>query len=286
MTPRFLFLPALALALVLTGCDAVGDTSSSATAEDLEDAAGAIAEAVALDAGGALDDAASMSVALGTDASLSGDGDDMPDRPGCDASRTYDDSGTWNVSIACERGNPDGRFYHAFAREATWRFLDADGNPQEGARGATTIEHDLLSGTGTHLTPRASAVLESLTSSITIETAGEDLVTVNGTYDRDGIHTVFGRGEAQREVDFDLSLTMEDITGPRGRRDRWAGAVSGTLSGVYTATVTATAPNGDTRTREVEREFTVTFPNEAERRARIAVGDRVYDADPVTGELL
>lgn len=284
MTTRFL-LPALALALVLTGCDAAGTLDDSANADDLEDAAGAIAQSVALDAGGALDDAASMSAALTTSNSLGGD--DVPDRPGCDGERTYDDSGTWNVSISCERGNPDGLFYHAFAREATWRFLDADGNPQQSPRGASVIEHDILSGTGTHLTPRASAILESLASDMTITAVSDDLVSVDGTYDRDGVHTVFGRGEAQREVDYALSLELDELTGPRGRRDRWGRAVSGSISGVYTATVTVTLPNGETRTREIERTFTITFPTDGARQiARVTIGGRTYDADPVTGELL
>lgn len=284
MTLRFL-LPALALALVLSACDAVGDTSD-ATADDLEDAADAIAQAVALDAGGALDDAATAASALVPASSLSG-GDDLPGRPGCDGERTYDDSGTWTVSIACERGRPDGLFYHAFARESTWRFLDDTGAPQQSPRGATTIEHEILSGTGTHLTPRASALLEALTADLTITAVSDELASVDGTYDRDGVHTVYGRGDAQREVDYTLSLTLDEVTGPRGRRDRWAGAVSGTITGLYTATVTSTSPSGETRTRDVERSFTITFPTEGGRhRARIALGGRSFDADPSTGELL
>lgn len=285
MTSR-LFLPALALALVLTGCDTVGDSTDSLLPEDLEDAAGAIAQAVALDAGGALDDAATLASTFATEA-VAKDGDSVPGRPGCESDRTYDDSGTWNVSISCERGNPEGRFYHAFSREATWRFLDADGNPQEGRQGAVTVEHEILSGTGTHITPRSSAALESLTSDLTMTATGDNLVSTSGTASRSGVHTVFGRGDAQREVDYALTLDLEEVTGPP-RRDRWAGAVSGSISGVYTATVTVTSPSGETRTREIDRSFTVTFPSDGttNRRTRILIGGQRYEASPSTGELL
>ena len=170
MTSRFLT-AAAALALLLTGCDAATDLDALAS-EDVEDAAAAIAESVALDAGGALDDAASMAAALTTDAAVSGDG--VPNRPGCQGDRVYTDAGTWLVSISCERGNPDGLFYHSFARETTWRFLDVEGTPQETPFGATTIEHDVISGTGRHLTPRFSSELESLTSDLTIRAVSDD----------------------------------------------------------------------------------------------------------------
>lgn len=283
MTSRFLT-AAAALALLLTGCDAATDLDALAS-EDVEDAAAAIAESVALDAGGALDDAASMAAALTTDAAVSGDG--VPNRPGCQGDRVYTDAGTWLVSISCERGNPDGLFYHSFARETTWRFLDVEGTPQETPFGATTIEHDVISGTGRHLTPRFSSELESLTSDLTIRAVSDDLASVDGTYERDGVHAVYGRGDAEREVDYALSLDLDEVTGPRGRRDRWAGAVSGTITGLYTATVTASTPGGETRTREVEREFTITFTDAgAQRVARVTIDGQTFDADPASGELL
>ena len=273
MTAR-LFLPALALALILSGCDAT-DTVDVSDLTDLEDAAAVIAQSVSLDAGGVLSDASEAAKRFESDSGPAG----------CTTERDYDDSGTWNVSVACERGNPDGRFYHTFAREATYRFLDADGQPQETPRGAQTLEHSILSGSGTHLTPRASAVLSSLTADYIVTRADSGMATVNGASDRAGIQTVYGRREAQREVDYALSLELDDVTGPRARRADWRGAVSGTVTGVYTATITLTAPGGETRTREVARDFTITFPNGG-RRARIAMGGQTFDADPATGELL
>ena len=276
MTPR-LFLPALALALILTGCDASGPADNATDLTDIEDAAGVIAQSLSLDAGGVLDDASDAAKQLDSDS----------DRIGCDGERAFDDSGTWNVSIACERGNPDGRFYHTFAREMTFRFLDADGQPQENPRGAQTVEHSILSGSGTHLRPRSSAVLSSLTSDFVVTRLEDGMASVSGSSDRAGIRTVYGREDAQREVDYAVSLELDEVTGPRARRANWAGAISGTVSGVYTATVTVTAPNGETRSRDVERTFTITFPSEnSGRRARVAIGGRTFDADPATGELL
>ena len=284
MTSR-LFLPALALALALTGCDAASDPIDSATGDDLADAAVAIGEAVSLNAGGLLDDAASLA-ALATPTAAKAA---HPDRPGCEGNRTFDDAGTWTSTLACERGNPDGRFYASFARTTTHRFLDADGSPQQNPAGASSVEFAILNGEGTRRTPRHEHVLESLGASALVTDLDTDLVTVNGTYDRDGVNTFTGRNGGTREVDFALSLTATDVQGPRrgdDRRDRWAHAVAGTLSGLYTATITTTSPDGTTRVREVERTFTVTFPDEGgQRQARIAMGGQQFDADPATGAL-
>ena len=100
------------------------------------------------------------------------------------------------------------------------RSLEVEGTPQETPFGATTIEHDVISGTGRHLTPRFSSELESLTSDLTIRAVSDDLASVDGTYERDGVHAVYGRGDAEREVDYALSLDLDEVTGPRGRRDR------------------------------------------------------------------
>lgn len=281
--PVRLLLPALALALVLTGCDAVSTGSDAVTGDDLEDAAGAIATAVAMDGGGALDDASAAAL-LTADASKSGD----DTRPGCTGDRTYDEAASlWRSTISCERGNPDGRFYHTFSRTTTHQFFDASGTPQQSPQDAASVAFTILDGTGEHLTPRASAVLSDLGASLDIVRLDDEMVSVDGVYDREGVHTVYGRGDAEREVDYSLSLDLDEVTGPRRVRNRWASAVSGSISGVYTATVTVTTPGGETRTRDIDRSFTITFPTDGNaRRARIAIGGRTFDADPVTGELL
>lgn len=282
MRSRFFLLPALVLAFA--GCDSGADLSDDATAAlDLEDAADAIAQSVALDAGGALDDASDLALLTGDAVSFASGGN--ADRPGCTGSRDYDDSGTWTVQFDCERGDREGQFYAAFSRTTTYRFLDASGVPQQQPAGAASVEFAILSGSGDYLTPRASAVLTDLGASLDLVRVDDDMVSVDGVYEREGVRTTFGRGEASREIDYSLSLDLDDVTGPRARRDQWSGAVSGTISGIYSAAITSTTASGDTRTREVERSFTVTFPNEGgRRRARIAIGGRTFDADPATGE--
>ena len=281
MTSR-LALPALALALALTGCDATGDTSTPATSSDVSDAAATIASAVALDGGGALDDAASVAALTTASADKAAR---LDDRPGCTGERVFDEgTSTWLSTLSCERGNPEGLFYHAFSRSTTHRFLDEAGEPLPGPEGAAAVEFSIVDGEGEHLTPRASYELDDLGANLDVVRLGDGNVSVDGIYEREGVRTFFGRGEAEREVDYALSLDLDEVTGPAGRRDRWAGAVSGSVSGVYTATVTATGPGGETNVREVERTFTVTFP--VEGRARIAIGGRTFDVNTSTGEVL
>lgn len=246
--PFRLLLPALALGLVLSGCDAASTGPDAVAGDDIEDAAGAIADAVAMDGGGALDDASAAAL-------LTGDvtkGDDT--RPGCTGDRTYDEAASlWRSTISCERGNPDGRFYHAFSRTTTHQFLGADGTPQQSPEDAASVAFTIVEGSGQHLTPRASAVLDDLGASFDIVRLDDDMVSVDGVYEREGVRTVYGRGDAEREVDYALSLNLDEVTGPRRTRNRWASAVSGSISGLYTATVSVTTPGGETSTREVER---------------------------------
>ena len=269
----------LAFALVLAACDS---TAPSAVADaDLDDAAVVLASAVAIDGGGLLEDAAAAA-ALST--APDGAARHPADRLGCAVTRVYDGSGTWNASVDCERGNPDGRFYASFERTSTYRFLGAEGQPQEERRGAVTIEHAVLSGASLFRTPRATHELISLTTDLAVDDVQSDLVTVNGTVQRAASSALSGpRGE--RTLDYQLDATLTDVQGPRSAARRWRAAVDGTVSGTLQATITRTPAGGETSTVVIDQAFEITFPVVAsgDRIAQIVIGGRRYRADVDSG---
>lgn len=279
-TPRILALGAAVLAL--SACDATGPDDLSDA--DLDDAAAIVASALALDGGGVLEDAAAgaslAAAASGTGRSAG------PDRPGCDHDRSYDEAAAlWTVTTDCERGDPNGPFYAAFARTATYQFLDADGAAQRGREGAAGIEYDVLSGTSRFQAPRGVHALTSLGADLSIRALDDDLASVSGTYERAATDTLRGaRGE--RTIAYTLALTLDDVQGPKSRVRRWRTAVAGTITGSLQATITRTPAGGETSTVDVDREFTVTFSDAgAERVAEIRIGGRRYRADVDTGEV-
>ena len=269
---------AAALALSLAACDAAGPDSTA----DLDDAAVVVAQAIALDAGGALEDAAAAAslVAPAADARQPGD------RRGCARDRAFDaDAVLWTVTADCERGDPDGRFYAAFARTATYRFFDADGAPQRQRDGAAAVDYDVLSGTTRVQSPRGVHAVTALAVDLSVTDLDGDLVTVDGTIRRSVADTLRGR-RGERTWTGTLSLALDGVQGPRSLTRRWRTAVDGTITGTLVGTRTQTPAGGETETREVDRSFTVTFPTKGRGRvAEIAIGGKRYRADVETGEV-
>ncbi len=281
---RFIRPTLLLLTLALGACDAVG-AGDEVSAEDLYDAAVVVASAVALDAGGVLEDAAAgASFALAADASGRTAG---PGRPGCDNARTFDaDATLWTVTIDCERGDPEGRFYASFERVATYRFVDAAGAAQERPAGAASLDYDVLSGTSLFRSPHGVHALTALGADLSVTDLDQDLVTVNGSYQRAATDTLRGPG-GERTVAYDLALTLDDVQGPKGTARRWRSAVGGTITGTLHATITRTPVGGPSTQRTVDQEFTITFPADGsgDRVAQIALGGHRYRADVETGEI-
>lgn len=278
-------LPFVALALVLAACDATDTAGSTLSDADFDDAATAVASALALDAGGLLEDAAaSASLAAPADGTARHAG---PQRPGCRADRTYDEAdGLWTAVFDCERGDPDGRFYASFERTATYQFLGADGQPQAEREGAVSAEYAVLSASNLFRSPRGVHALQSLTSGFTVTDLDTDLVTVNGTVQRAATDTLRGpRGE--RTVAYTLDATLDDLRGPRAAARHWRRAVEGTISGTLQATLTRTPTGGPSSMVEIDEAFTISFPVTAsgDRVAQIVLGGRPYRADIDTGEV-
>ncbi len=273
------FALAAALAFSLAACDAAGPDAALATA-DLDDAAVVIAQAIALDAGGALEDAAAAAslVAPADGARQSGD------RPGCARDRAFDaDAVLWTVTASCERGDPDGRFYASFARTSTYQFFGADGQAQRERDGAAAADYAVLSGTSRVQSPRGVHALTALAVDLSVTDLDGDLVTVDGTTSRSVADTLRGR-RGERTWTGTLDLALDGVQGPRSVTRRWRTAVAGTITGSLVGTRTRTPAGGETETREIDRSFTVTFPTDG-RGAEIAVGGKRYRADIETGEV-
>lgn len=277
-------LAALVLAVGLAGCDASSDPGTAGpAAADTEDAALVVARALALDGGGVLEDAAAAVSVVGRSAATRPpDGrPPFPTRPGCQPTRTFDAATlVYTLTSDCTRAN--GRFSASFARVATVRFLGADGQPQAERSGAAGLDFDILSGTASLVTPRASHRVTALAADLTVTTLDQDLATVNGTTTRATADSL-GGPRGSRTVVARLALTLADVRGPRGVEEDWHRAVSGTISGTYTAAVTTTRADGTATTREVSRDIAITLPRGGSDTAEIALGGQRFHADRRTG---
>ena len=276
--------------LALAGCsddDPAAPATSTTLATAEKDAATAIAADLGADDGGLMDqveDAVAFAGGLGL-AAKSG-----PGTGGCEGLRdaVYDEAtGTWTITIERERGVEGEIPYASFSRVMTVRFLDADGQPQqfyvtEGVA-AATVEFAILSGEGTHVNRRIEHNLLSLEAAFTVTDADRDTVTVNGTFARSA-GTVLTAPRFVRTHDSTLQLELIDVMAPR-RADRdLAHAVSGTVTGVYDATITFTRGD-DYRETTVHREFTIDLADGEGTMTMEGTRNR-YRAHLGTGELI
>lgn len=278
-----------ALLLPLAACDSAGD----ATLADADlDAVATVASALALETGGALDDAA---LALGGDAYAHvrgpghvGHGHEGAASGGaCDAASTYDEmTGVLTQTVTCERSR--GPFSHTSTRSLAARFLNADGAPVRGPDGATSVTFDVLEGVSASTSPRRTREVTETTGSASIVGLDADAVTVNSSGSRSGTYRVTRPDGAQREAAYTVTLALTDVVGPAPRglggaafQARWRRATSGTASGTYSAEVTTTSADGTVRTRTIERAFEITFP--AGGGGRIRMNGREQSMDLGSG---
>ena len=282
---RFSLLATFLVALVFVGCDNTGVSSDTGDANlsSTEDAAVSIANALSLEGGGALDAMASAAE-LGTDGSAARSGGDDH---GCVRERSYDETTmTWTRFIECERGNPNGLFYALFSRTATYQFLDGDA-PVQFPEEANAVNFDIIDGEGIRIAPGFSHELLDIGADLHVADLHTELVTINGTYNRAATDTLYTRN-AERTLDYDLSMTLTDIQAPPGHRPRhhWPQAVSGTIEGVYHAFITFI--RGDSYEEvEITKTFTIVFGegDGGVRDAIITVDGRDFRADIQTGQV-
>jgi hypothetical protein len=118
-----------------------------------------------------------------------------------------------------------------------------------------------------------------------------DTATVNGAYDRAATDTLRvrrhgpdGGASGQRTLTYDLALQFDDVEVVRGADGRRGRPVGGTVSGTIEGTATFTGPNGQTRTRDFSRSFTITFGG-GDETGLLTVGGQRFRADLRTGEI-
>jgi hypothetical protein len=270
----------VALAL-LAGCDAAGTAPADADVVSNEEAAVAVANAVAPEGGGAFE-------AVTAAADLRhGDGP----HGGCTFERSFDPATTtWTRTVACRRGDPDRPAFARFGRTYTLRFYGADGTPQQDPATAASLDLALVDGYGERRTPALHHLLLDIGAALDVADLQEDLVLVNGTYHRSATDTVRVRGRGdragQRTLVYDLALTLSDVRvagGPDGRRTR---PVAGTVEGTIEGTATFTGPNGQTRTRDFSRAFTITFGGDGGPVADLRIGGDVFRVDLDAGVVM
>lgn len=261
------------LAVALVGCDAAETSNDLADGASVtEDAALSIANALAVESGGALGDVAGAVAFTDLTANRG-----TASSNGCESSRTYDDDAvTWTQVVACEHGTPSGAFYASFSRTRQFQFLDAASAPQPSPDGADALRFDLLEGTGERRNPVLSHLLTAIGASLTVDGLDGDRVTVNGTYTRSATDTLRTR-RLVRTLDYTLELAFADVVGPRDRGDDgWNQPESGTVTGRYRADVSFETPGGY-RDGSVDRTFTITFDGDDD--ATLSFGDDAFELD-------
>ena len=237
-----------------TGCkknDAVvNSNTNNLTTPDVSattDAAYAVAENVALNSGGALDEVSDvMNIASSTGIQ----NDDMTgmmnfgDSHTRVVSRTYDStSGWWTITISRHRGTVNGLYYADYTRVYKHQFLNKNGQFQEfyitNNDTAYSVKHEIVSGTGVLITPKLSHNLISLSGARTVTGTNTSTVTFNSTapYIRSVVDTMT-RNNSIRTLTGTLTLNFINVMGPRGHALNWHRDISGTIDGTYHAVVT------------------------------------------------
>ncbi len=273
-------LAAVASLLLVPGCDSAGDDSGTENVSNLEVAV-TVANGLAVNSGGALE-----ALAAATDDGANSQGG------GCSVERTYDEPTlTWTRIVACERGDPGDRWFARFGRTSTFQFFDVAGAPQQSPEDAASLDFAIVDGYGEVRTPWLRHELLDIGADFDIDDLQEELVTVNGTYDRSATDTLFvrrrmGPPAVRRTLIYDLGLELDDIRGPRRRYGEWGRPVSGTITGLIEGTATFTRRDGTVQTRDFSRSFTIVFGGSPDSEtAEIEVGGESFRANLLTGDV-
>ena len=271
-----------ALLLFAIGCDAAGPDNDALTTSASDDVAASVSSLVSEDTGGLLDqvgDLFDMATVDGiTEAASKMAGDSLIDR-------SYDDAtGTWTLSFTREHTSDNGRRHATMSRVHQVQFINADGAPQQfyvtDGDTAQSINFTIVEGSGTLETPHLSAERSNITGAFAATGVHTDEVTINGTYSRSGAHTLT-TDNAVRTLDYDLSVEVIDLVGPRGSRRDLSQKISGTVSGTYSGHATFT--RGDLyRERDIDRTVTITIDN---GEMNIVVNGNAYASNAQTGDV-
>ncbi len=290
--PFGVIVPAVTLSLLLvTGCAKNSNNPVSATgsgqATATEDAADVVAGAVGSNSGGALDQASDVMQAsagagsFGTTGITEGNAVAFSDT----VEKTYNPSDTsWSIYIHRERGSANGLVYGTWSRNYWVQFLDSLDVPQPlryyNGHAAAAIHWKTLSGTGYFHNPRVAHVLDSLSSNWLATGTNTDTVTLNGTMRRVASDTIKTHNML-RVSTHTLQVTFVDVKGPRGSRFDPALKYSGTITVVYTGTVTFIRGTAYAE-HNVNRTFTINLGT-----SEMTSNDgKVFSIDLANGEVL
>ncbi|HTY38514.1 MAG TPA: hypothetical protein VMH23_15455 [Bacteroidota bacterium] len=251
--------------------------SSSAVTSDVADA---VSDALASNNGGALDqvnDIFELSAGLGIGA---GSSLGKIESDSTVVNRSYDSTAmAWSLFVYKEKSALP-LYFGTWTRSYWYQFI-ANGQPQKfrvtNNVAADNIHHKLLAGTGYYFTPRLVHHLRSISSDWTASNTNTDSVTINGTYSRSGVDTILAAARKGTVLDHSLTLTFVNVRGPRGLRLPRSERTSGTIEGVYTATITA--PGKDPVT--VTKTFTVTLGSGS---ASFSIDGTRFLSDLATGD--
>lgn len=285
LSTRLLLLSLFAMLALLAGCsdDTVAPEGVADPTTADKDAAEAVAADLGADDGGLTDQLEDLSLSVaGLTAAKT-----MPGmHPGNGfASREYDEAtGTWTIVIDRERGDPEGVPYASIERTYTLQFLSELGEPMQfcvvDGDTAASAEFVIVSGTGLHRTRRLEQHLDELSGAFTVTDLNRELVTVNGSYHRAAGNSLETPRFA-RTLDGVLDMDVIDVVMPRGPRQNFAAAVSGTLEGSFVADITITRGD-DYAEQHIEREFTIVL---GDGEADMLMNGRSYRMNLNLGEL-
>lgn len=271
MNPTTKFLVFLLLAgIFIAGCKKDDPISAGDTAALYEDAAEIISTAMGDESGGAAE-------SYGDILNVAGGGSFSVITPTADGDMTvtagdpiYDPAtGWWTVTVDRSRSNNMVSF--SFQREYRYQFQKNGVFQQYRISGndtATTLKFKTVSGTGYFSSPRVKHHLTSLSGAWTVTDIDKDTVTINSdtNYVRAGIDSIITRNMI-RTFDHTLTITkMTNVRGPRyrpffsptWRRDNCYQAISGTVEGNFSATITF--QRGEAyKERSINTSFVVTF---------------------------
>ncbi len=260
MKYQWSFVPLLAAA-ILAGCDKDPEATVDPILE--EDAATAVAGAVSEDGGGAADqlnDVSGLSTSGGLSAEVSLFDAALGVNSPASVDTTYVPADTATIfTINRARSSLAGTYVSLVSCSYFVKFINVNGVAQRryivGSDTARSMIFRILYGRGYHRTPFRVHRLDSLSGNWVVTNLNTPVVTVNGTYYRSGTDTLRTRN-AERTHDNALTATFTNVTRPRRGLGGTTDAISGTISGNYTATVTFT--NGDLyKERSINKNFTI-----------------------------
>ncbi len=272
---------------ILAGCEKGTEATLDPILE--EDAATAVAGAISEDGGGAADqlnDVSGISTSGGLSAEVSLFNAAMSTSGPASVDTTYVPADTATIfTINRARSSLAGTFVSLVTRVYLVKFINNSGAAQRrhivGPDTARSMIFRILYGRGYHRTPFRVHRLDSLAGDWVVTNLNTPVVTVNGTYYRSGTDTLRTRN-AERTHDNALSATFTNVTRPRRGLGGTSDAISGTISGTYTATITFT--NGDLyKERSFSKPFTIDLSGTG---ADININGRRFHSTWQRGEMM